>query len=447
MTDIRLVSDFLDNEYKGFAFEVVENRAIPSVIDGFKPTARKIVYVANNIWKTGSEKSMKLFQLSGRVASESFYHHGDASLNSTETGMCQTFKNNLCLFDGEGQFGSLRVPEAGAPRYIGCRLNSNFRKLYKDFELLENQYEEGCKVEPKFFLPIIPMVIINGTSGIAVGYASNILNRNPKEVISACIDILNGKKCKGLKPFLNEFSGTYTRDVTNPNKWTARGCYEILNSTDVRVTELPPSWTFEKYESYLDSLIEKKKIKDYDNNSSDKVDYTLKFTRADLSDLISKGELDKFLKIEEFETENLTTLDENGKLKIFDKVEDLITYFVNYRLGWYNKRKEYWINKWSYDLDILKNKAKFISDIIKGDLVVANKKKDIIIDYLEKNNFLKVDDKYDYLTGLPIYVLTKEKYEQLKEQLKEKKQLIDDLKSKTDKDLYLEDLNELKQLY
>jgi len=447
MKEIRSVGNFLDHEYKDFAFDVIENRAIPSVIDGFKPTARKIVYVSNKIWKTGSEKSMKLFQLSGRVAAEAFYHHGDLSLNSTETGMCQTFKNNLCLFDGDGQFGSLRVPEAGAPRYIGCKLNSNFRKLYKDFELLEPKFEEGCEIEPSFFLPIIPMVIINGTSGIAVGYASNILNRNPKDVIQACIDVLNGDPIKELKPHLNEFSGTYTRDLTNPNKWISRGTYSIISSTDVRVTELPPSWTFEKYESYLDSLVEKKKIKDYDNNSSDKIDYTLKFTRADLSDLISSGDLDKLLKIEDSETENLTTIDENSKLKIFSRVEDLVEYFVNYRLGWYNKRKEYWIKKWTYDLDVLKNKALFISNIIKGDLVVANTPKTAIETYLESHNFLKVDDKYDYLINLPIHSLTKEKYEQLKDQLKEKKKMIDDLASKTDKDLYLSDLEELKSIY
>ena len=439
------ITDFLNKEVREYAMDVIENRAIPSVIDGLKPTARKVIYVANKIWKTGSEKPMKVFQLTGRMASDAYYHHGDGSANSVITGMGQTFKNSLPLLEGVGQYGTLRSTTAGAPRYISTKLSSNFRNLYKDFELLENRVDEGNEIEPHFFLPIVPTVILNGSSGIAVGFASNILNRNPKDVIQSCIDYLNGKKVKELKPWLSEFSGTWERDSENKNKWYARGIYQVVNTSTVHVTELPPSWTFEKYESYLDSLIDKKVIKDYDNNSSSGVDYTLKFKREDLQNLIKTGKLENILKIQDSSTENLTTLDENGKLKIFDCVEDIVKYFVEFRLVYYQKRKDYLLDKLNKELRELCFRAKFIKSIIDKKLVVNNTPKDVIIKWLEDNKFEKIDDSYNYLLNMPIWSLTKERYEDLMNKAKDKKSLIDEISVKNPKDMYLEDLSELKK--
>lgn len=440
----RSISDFLNKEVTEYAFDVIESRAIPSVIDGLKPTARKVIYIADKKWKSTSDKPMKVFQLTGAVAEQSYYHHGDQSLNSCITNMGQKFKNNMTLLEGIGQYGSLRSPSAGAPRYISTKLSSNFRLLYKDFELLENQVFEGHVIEPKFFIPIIPTVIVNGSSGIAVGFASNIFNRNPKDVIDACICYLNGKKVKELKPWLNEFSGTFTRDPINKNKWNIRGIYEIVNTTNVHVTELPPDITFEKYESYLDSLVDKKKIVDYDNNSSANVDYIIKFRRDYLAELISNGGLESLLKIESSDTENITTIDENGKLKIFESVEDIIPYFVDFRLKMYTKRKEYLINKYTYEYNMLKYKSLFIKAIIDKKLNVNNTPKEKIIEYLDENKFLKIEDNYDYLLRMPIYSLTKEKFQELVLQCKERKENIEAVKAMKEIEMYNEDLKELK---
>ena len=208
----KTISDFLANEYKEFAMYVVEGRAIPSVIDGFKPSQRKIIHVANQIWKTGGEKTLKVFQLSGKVASDCFYHHGDASLSNAIITMAQKFKNNASLLEEDGQFGSLRSPQAGAPRYIGTKLSDNFRLIYKDFELLEHKEEEGESIEPKFFLPIVPTVLLNGSSGIAVGFASNVLNRDIKSIIDACVKVLADKNSEEIKPSLNGFTGEFVQD-------------------------------------------------------------------------------------------------------------------------------------------------------------------------------------------------------------------------------------------
>ena len=440
----RTVTSFFDKEYLEYARYVVENRAIPSCIDGLKPTQRKVVYIANKIWKTGNEKPMKLFQLAGRVAAEAFYHHGNTSLESSMVGMAQKFKNSLPLLQGVGQFGSLRSPAAGAPRYISAKLHPNFRLLYQDFDLLENKIEEGEKIEPAFFLPIVPTVILNGTSGIAVGFATNILNRNPKDVVDACISTLNDKRMKVLAPWIEEFNGTFTRDLENPKTWKIKGQHQIINTTTVKITAIPPNYTYERYEEILNLLMEKGVITSYDDNSSETIEYILKFRRSVLNDLITKNKLDNVLRLNTQETENLTTIDENGELKIFDKAEDIVKHFVGVRLEWYQTRKDYLIDKTEKQLSLVTNKARFIKDIIDGKLKINNVPKKTIILYLETADYDEVHGSYDYLLSMAIHSLTKERYEKL---LLEKEGCIIALKTLKEtypKEMYLTDLKKLK---
>ena len=440
----RTVTSFFDKEYLEYARYVVENRAIPSCIDGLKPTQRKVVYIANKIWKTGNEKPMKLFQLAGRVAAEAFYHHGNTSLESSMVGMAQKFKNSLPLLQGVGQFGSLRSPAAGAPRYISAKLHPNFRLLYQDFDLLENKIEEGEKIEPAFFLPIVPTVILNGTSGIAVGFATNILNRNPKDVVDACISTLNNKKMKVLAPWIEEFNGTFTRDLENPKTWKIKGQHQIVNTTTVKISAIPPNYTYERYEEILNLLMEKGVITSYDDNSSETIEYILKFRRSVLSDLVAKGKLDNVLRLNTQETENLTTIDENGELKIFNKAEDIVKHFVEVRLKWYQTRKDYLIDKTEKQLSLVTNKARFIKDIIDGKLKINNVPKEKIVTYLKTNAYDTVHGSYDYLLSMAIHSLTKERYEKL---LLEKEGCIialKTLKATDPKEMYLGDLKKLK---
>lgn len=440
----KTISDFLSNEYKEFAKYVIENRAIPSVIDGLKPTQRKIIHASNQIWKNGTEKDLKVFQLAGKVASDVFYHHGNQSLENAIITMAQDFKNNMPLLEGIGQFGSLRSPEPGAPRYIGVKLNKNFRILYRDFELLKYKEEEGESIEPTFFLPIVPTVLLNGSSGIAVGFSSNILNRNLIDIITACESIIKGKKIGKVEPSVPYFNGTFVQDSENKKRWIIRGRVELVNTTTVRVTELPPSMTLEKYDSLLDDLLEKKIITSYDDNCKDNIDYTIKFTRESLAKY-DEEKLIKILKLEEFETEIYSTLDENGKLKIFDNVEDILKYFVLFRLSYYDKRKQYLLDKMRHELKVLLNRGRFIKAIVEGKLEVKNVAKEKIIKDIETIGLDKIDDTYDYLLRMSIWSLTKEMYEKLKEDFKLKKEEIEKLSLVDPKDMYLNDLGELKK--
>lgn len=442
--ETKSITEFLSTDYKDFAMYVVESRAIPSVIDGLKPTQRKILHGSSTIWKDGSEKPLKVFQLAGKVASDCFYHHGNTSLENAIITMAQGFKNNMPLLEEIGQFGSLRSPEPGASRYIGTKLTQNYRLLYKDSELLEFKEEEGQTIEPKYFLPIIPTVLINGSSGIAVGFASNILNRKPQDVITACESVIKGKKIEDVKPFNNFFDGEFTQDIENPKKWTVKGKLQILNTSTVRVTELPLSMTYEKYESILDSLVDSKTIVSYDDNSKGTIDYTIKFTRDSLANL-TEEKLIKLLKLEESMTEIFTTLDEYGKLKIFDCSKDIIKYFVDFRMNFYFKRREFLLDKLGKELKLLSNRARFISYILEDKLNIKNQPKQSIINDLEKNEFDKVDDSFDYLLRMPLWSLTMELYDKIKLDLVQKQNEIEKLNKVEPKDMYLTDLSELKK--
>ncbi len=439
----KTITEFLDNEYKDFAMYSIENRAIPSVVDGFKVGQRKILFASSLIWKTGSEKVLKVFQLAGSVANMAYYHHGNVSLENTIINMAQRFKNNAPLLDEDGQFGSLRSPQAGASRYIGTKLNENFRLIYKDFDLLEYKEEEGDKIEPKYFLPIVPTILLNGGSGIAVGFATNILNRKVIDIINSCVDYLNGREIVEIPPKLNGFLGEYIQDTEKSKKWIIRGKFEKINTTTIHISELPPSMTYEKYEEVLDGLIENKLITGYDDNCRDNVDYTIKMTRSDLGKM-SDTDLIKMLKLEESQTEIYSTLDEFGKLKIFESTADIIKYFIEFRLGFYQKRKDFIIDKISNDIKTLGNRGRFIKLILDGKLLINNKMKSEIVDQLGSLGIEKMEDNYDYLLRMPIHSLTKETFDKIKEDFTNKKSDLNKIKSTLPKDMYLSDLSELK---
>lgn len=439
------VSDFFDNQYLDYSKYVVKDRAIPSVIDGFKPVHRKIINESIHYWKNDSVKPMKLFQLAGLVAYKQYYHHGDASLGNAMVTMAQKFKNSLPLLDSIGQFGDLRSPEPGAPRYIATKLTPYFKLLYKDNDLLTPKFDEGVEIEPEYFLPIVPTILLNGTSGIAVGFATDILNRDPIELIESCLNVLDGKKQKTLKPCINGFSGVFEVDPENPKTWYVKGKYEVVNTTTVHISEIPPQFSYDDYEKILNKLQEKGTIVSYVDNSSDSIDYTLKFQRSVLANLIEENKLESTLSLVKKMTENLTTIDENGNLKIFDTPNEIVDYFVNFRLPFYQKRKDNQIKSLNDEMILISNKLKFIKAIIEKKLVVNNQPKEKIVDFLEKNKYTKISGSFDYLLRLPIYSLTKEKYEELLKELDNKKEVLEEIKKLTPKAMYVTDLKDLKK--
>lgn len=430
------ISDFLDTDYKKFAFYVIENRSIPSFCDGLKPVQRKILFALS------SEKGekLKVNVLSGKVIFKTQYHHGNVSVEDAVVNMAQKFKNNLPMLEEIGIYGSLRNPYASSSRYIATKISKLFEYVFKDSEILEYVTIDGVECEPKYYLPIIPMILINGGSGIAVGFSMNILNRNPISIIDNCINLINGKKLKDMNPEIHDFTGSFTRDKDNHKRWIIKGRYE-LSGTTLKILEIPPSFTYENYESVLDKLVDDKSIVSYKNNSKSNIDYTVKLPRGKA---LSEEDIFKTFKLVEYSTEIFTTLDELGKLKMFDSDEEIIRHFVDFRLGYYQKRKDFLINKITQDLKLLRNRGRFIKLILDGKVIINNKPKSEIVSQLESTDIEKIEEDYDYLLKMPIHSLTKETFEKIKEDFTSKKSELEKVKLILPKDMYIEDLNNLK---
>jgi DNA topoisomerase-2 len=284
---------------------------------------------------------------------------------------------------------------------------------------------------------------LNGSSGIAVGFATNILNRNPIDLIDACLSIVNGKKFKEPLPWWRDFNGTVSKVDGSASSFVFRGIYDVKDTTTVEITELPPSMTLEKYDNILNGLLEKGIIRHYDDNCSNGISYTVKIGRAEMKQ--HQPRLEGYLKMAEAETENLTCLDENGKLIIFKNVNEIINYFVNFRLNYYDKRKQYYIDLYTRDLIRLSNRARFIKMVVDGKLKINNVPKAQIEAELIKHKFDQLDGSFTYLLSMPIHSLTKEKIDELLKDVESKKAEIEEIKKLTKEEWYKQDLMALKK--
>ena len=231
-----------------------------------------------------------------------------------------------------------------------------------------------------------------------------------------------------------------------PNKWIISGKCDIVNTSTVHVSDIPPYLTFEDYEKHLEKKMEKKDISSYEDIGRESVSYIIKFKRSDLENFIKANNLKTVLKLETTETENLTTLDENGKLKIFKSAKEILKYFVDFRLIYFQKRKDYIIEKLKADILLLDNKTRFIKGIIEKKILVNNVPKAEIEKQLIDQKFDKINDSYDYLLRMPIHSLTKENYEEFLKTLQEKKNELVEIEKRQPLEMYLEDLVALRKV-
>lgn len=444
------VSNFLNKEYKDFSIYTVEERAIPSLCDGLKPGARKIIHAAcTGSLKNGSTN--KLLALSGDTMKLSLFAHGDASLNSTICTLSRSFSNNLNALEIEGQGGTLRDPDAGSPRYLYIRHSKYMDLIYKtDYELLDFIFDEGQYVEPMQYLPIIPNILCNMAMGIANGYSYHCMAYHPIDVIDACLDILSArgnakeKIHTVIRPYLRDIS---QKDFRNENGvWMNYGQWKFDVKRDVMtVTALPYDMTYVEFEKVLNKLCDKQFIKDYKNKSEDgNVNYEIVFYKKQLE---AKTKRDKkgislanhFKLIKQIPDDLLWVLDENHKLKHFDSKEELLEYFVNWRLGIYTERKKRLVKILQERFKKNSDLVKFIELVCKGKLKIRNRsKKDIKVDM---DNFKLPME----LIGTPMSKCTIEERDELLKQNKEIEKELEYIKKTTEKQMYINDLKELRK--
>lgn len=440
-----ILEEFLNTDLRDYAsYSTV--RQIASYVDGLKNGSRKVVFT---LLEKKIKEKLKVLQLSNKCAEYADYLHGSLDGVVVSLGAHYTGTNNIPLVQAYGNFGSRLAPENAAPRYIfGCA-HENLFKLFdsNDNPNLTYQVFEGARIEPKFYVPNLPMLLVNGSTGLATGYAQNILPRNPENLKKYCQKYIEGKLTKKdsklLDPYVNGFKGTFVRDEINPLKWYIKGVIERTDKTHLKVSEMPLNFDYKSAVKHFDKLLDNKVIQDYDDLCDTKADtftFVVKMTKADLDEMSEEQLLDK-LKLVQTYTENLTTLDENLKIRGFDKVEDIVDAYMKIKLEYNLKRKEYLLSKIQYDIDIDLSKITFIKKIIDGSLVIAKKKKEVIEKELEKiKEIKKKDESYDYLLSMPLYSLTKERMDKLTEEVKALKENLSTIKGKTPEMIFLEDL-------
>lgn len=447
----RTITNFLNTEYLNYAFSVLEERAIPSVIDGFKPGARKIMH-ASLAGTTKDGKLYKLLALSGDAMRVSLYAHGDASLNSTIVNMCKSFNDNLNPLESDSQVGSLRDPDsAGAPRYLYVKHSKYMDLIYKtDYDLLDFVFEEGQYVEPMTYFPIIPTVLCKNNIGVAVGYSMHNQAYDPIDIIEACKEAIEARADKKdkiktqIRPYLKGIKRSNWR--YEDGAWFNYGEWKLNQTKDfMNVTDLPADVSYEDFEKLLNKFEEEDYIKGWKNKSVDGgVNYEITFPKKQLAIEIKKDRsgkriANKFKLIKQLPEDLLWLLDENHKLKYFQNKNEVVEYFVNYRLGIYTERKKKMVKILEERIKKNDELVKFIELVCKGKLKIRNRSKtDIKIDM----------DSYKLpmeLISTPMSKVTIEERDELLRQNEEMKKELEYIRNTTEKQMYLNDLNNLRK--
>ena len=428
-------TQFIDKELSHFSIYDCK-RSIPNVVDGFKPSQRKIMF---GVFKKKMSKEIKVAQLSGYVSEHSAYHHGEASLNGTIVNMAQDFvgSNNLNLLTPNGQFGTRLEggKDSASERYIFTELAKHTRLIFPEADdaVLDYNYDDGDRIEPTYYVPIIPMVLVNGCRGIGTGTSTNVLCYNPKQIIDYLIARLQGSTEKlELMPYYRGFQGT----IEGKGKYVIKGVYSKKDLA-VHVTELPVGvWTVE-YKEHLESLIGTV-IKEYTDNSTDKmVDMTIK--------LLAEADVEKVLKLTTtMTTSNMNLFDADEHLKKYAEIHDIIEEFYFVRHMTYEKRKVHQLAALKDTLHKVEQKVKYIRANLSGQLEMRNKKQDVVHAELKALNIDMRDDSYSYLTKMPMDSVTEEKVLELEKEFREIQAEVAMLTAMTIEQIWIQELKVLK---
>ena len=454
--------DFMTREMKHFS--IYDNqRSIANGMDGLKISLRKILFAAFK--KGGLKTEIKVAQFSGYVSEHSGYHHGEASLNGAIIGMAQNFvgSNNINLFEPNGQFGTRLNSgrDAASERYIFTQLNPITRLIYRaeDDAVLEYLDDDGQMVEPTFYAPIVPMVLVNGTKGIGTGFSTDIMCHNPLQIIDHIQSMLLQKpeaEWGPIEPYYRGFKGTIA-PLSTPGKFLVRGLHTVdAAKKQVRVTELPVGHWTEDFKKHLESLIETNAIKDYVDMSTDTVvDFTITFpaTASMDSAIVDHGcctAVEKLLKLYTTEsTSNMHLFDSQDQLKKYSNVRDIVRDYYATRLALYGKRKTHQLAAMTAELRILGNKARYIQELLDGSIDLRRKRGDELTAMLQSKGYdhVECDEQYKYLLKLPMDSVSEDNVQKLLKEKGQKELQHSILKGTSIEQLWLADLAELRVEY
>lgn len=428
------------------------SRSIPSMIDGLKPSQRKVIFSA---FKRNLKQEIKVSQFAGYISENANYHHGEKSLEDAIVNLARDFvgTNNINLLMPNGMFGSRNNPSGSASaRYIFTALNPITFKLFdnRDMPLLEYLDDDGHEIEPLYYVPIIPMSLVNGVKGIGTGFSSTIPNFNPIDIIHNLKNLLKGKPFKEMIPWYKNFKGVIKKTADG---FETSGVYKIQNDK-VHITELPiHTWT-ETYMDYLKTLIIDKKNDNkvqvltdiFNGNTDTDVDIVLTFDSKKLQILIKENKLEKLLKIHtKLSLSNMHLFNDKGAIQKYHSIENMMKEFFNIRISFYQKRKSYMMGQLDYDIKRMNAKALYIISILQDKINMKKMDEDTLLGYLKKENYPQDNGSYHYLLNLPTRSLTKDNVEKLKKQIDAKQSELNELTNKTIEQLYISDLDDLEK--
>ena len=421
-------------------------------IDGLKLSQRKLIYAA---FKRCYNSWLKTDTMCAQTQIDTNYIHGAANLETVIDNLAANYvgSNNYALLTGNsGGFGCRISPRASAGRYTRVMLSEISKKLFLDIDnnVLEKQYFEGQYIEPKYLVPVFPVMFLNGSNGMSTGFSNELQPRNPNEIIEYIKKKITGTE-KPRMQLLPWFRGHLGKVEFNKelNRNESFGVITKNNMTSYTITELPIGIEYQKYVEYLDKLCDGGTICDYDDRcdpKTDKILFEIKTTR-DFTKKHEGRKLFETLHLVKSLPETLCCIDENNRVREFTSIQEILDAYIEIRLKYYNLRKDYLLKTIKKSLEELSSKYLFVKAIVDKTIVVANKKKDDIVKQIEKQpKILKQDGSYEYLLRMQIYNLTAEKLEELKCQIKSKKEEFDSIKKTSVEDMWTNDLHELKKV-
>ena len=447
-------------------------RSLPSVMDGLKPSQRKILWAC---LKRNLTSEIKVAQLAGYVSETAAYHHGEMSLTSTIVGMAQDFvgANNINLLAPVGQFGSRLSggDDSASARYIHTHLESITRSIFnkQDDGILNYLDDDGQLVEPETYFPVIPMLLVNGCVGIGTGFSTDIPSHNPLDLISVLKERLRGEidSLSNIKltPWWNGFRGSIT-GAGDDKSWIIKGKYTFADddAAHVHITELPVGTWTQKYKQFLEELVsddcvkDKKPLRDIENNNNDlDVNFTLKMdpdayheARAYPVEFEKRFQMNTMIR-----TTNMVAFDSKGKIRRYASVGEILQDFYETRIDAYARRKISELKRMNADILELMARLKFIESILNGNLIVANQDDDTILAGLKALSLPPISSPdtandlkaYEYLLRIRIDRIKASAVEELRNQVAAATMERDTLSSKSSETLWLADLEIFEEAY
>ena len=429
------ISDFIHKDLVNFSLADLK-RSIAHVSDGLKPSQRKVLYAC---FTKNLTSEMKVAQLAAYVSEKTSYHHGEVSLADTIVKLAHEFmgSNNINLLEPCGQFGTRLMggKDASQTRYIFTKLTKNARTLFdpKDDPVLKYLDDDGKQIEPDYYVPILPTVLVNGTEGIGTGFSSYIPPFNPDDICNNIKRVISGENVIPMKPWFNKFTGRVFSN--SEGLWITEGVWKSYNK-NISITELPPGRWTQEYKEYLDTLMEKKKITNYVNNSTtESIDFVVEGYTG--NDIIKDFKLQKT-----FHVSNMHLFHPSKGIYKYESPEEILLDFVEIRTKTYKKRKTHLIHVLKEKSKKMENMSKFVDMVIHEKLIVFKRKRSDLEHEIGKI-FDKIDNSYDYLLNIKTYQYTHEAVQSLREETEKIKKELELLQNMSHIDMWKSDLKNI----